>query len=49
MFLKETLQKAQKRHDLSGASEGNLAWYGQLSEEQFAREGGVAEPNILEI
>ena len=31
------------------ASEGNIVWYGQPSEIQFTREGGVAEQKSLEI
>ena len=34
---------------LPGASEGILVWYGQTSEVQFTRGGGVAEPKNLEI
>ena len=34
---------------ITGASEGNLVWYGQPSEVQFTRRGGVAEPKILEV
>ena len=33
----------------AGASEGILVWYGQPSEVQFTRRGGVAEPKNLEI
>ena len=33
----------------SGASECILVWYGQPSEVQFTRGGGMAEPKILEI
>ena len=29
-----------------GAAEGILLWYGQPSEVQFTRGGGVAEPKI---
>ena len=32
---------------ITGASEGNLVWYGQPSEVQFTRVGGMAEPKIL--
>ena len=35
--------------DDTGASEGNLVWYGQPSEVQFTRRGGVAKLNCLKI
>ena len=34
---------------VSGASEGILVWYGQPSEVQFTRGGGVAEAKSLEF
>ena len=43
------ISNAREKYVFTGASEGNLVWYGQPCEIQFTREGRVAETNILEI